>query len=187
LVWKKTYGQGNPLGEFGYTIRFFEILGFVFGSACSALSTMKMPHCSLCNYYERSHPIAFVEAGVTEKELIKNYAVSLPKHNEKLAAATKWAKEVHAVAAAGDVEGFINQMRAKLPNFEIAKRLPRRVVVQFRRCPNCRAGTLMVQVWTGRGFNSKIVQPLFKTELPREFISTVEAAFEQQASAPNLI
>ncbi len=177
FYWKAEHGgdqDGSALGAWGYLLRLGEIVGFAAGGLVIPLVLRKVPYCTHCGIYKKTHKLAFFAAGVPVKRVRKPEAKAAYEQADAevrtqgeaiLAAMMQAAAQDDAHALAAEVG-----KHTKLGNYA-AQKLTSRILVSLVRCPRCNEGALKAARQTGRG-NQIRTTPI--AEQPISASATVE-------------
>jgi len=153
FAWKKTsgLGAGEPLGSFGYLVRFGEILGFSLGTLALPAVLGRVPYCELCERYKKTRKLAV------------------------LPAETEAVEEVTRLASAKDIDGFSQCVQRHQANKKANNKLPRRISVSLIHCQQCSGGQLQLMLGEGSGQQARATL-LSVVPLDPEFVRDVVAA-----------
>jgi hypothetical protein len=140
-------GPASPLGAIGYWLRSGEIVGFLGGTLIGPALLFKAPYCELCQRYMKRKRLITLAASPGGTA---NVAV-LQTPEEALDTGAAQSKALTALAAAGDVPGFIAQVTPLFLGEGRASKGLRRIALRLDHCKQCHNGIVRRIMTTGKG------------------------------------
>jgi hypothetical protein len=137
----------DPLGSTGYWLRFGEIVGFLCGTLIGPALLFKVPYCELCQRYMKRQRLITLPAS---PGAFASVAV-LQTPEEALDSGAAQSKALAALAAAGDVAGFVGQVTPLFADERQASKGLRRITLRLDHCKQCHNGVVRRILTTGKG------------------------------------
>lgn len=177
IAWKQHDGTfGEPLGAWGYGIRFLEVLGFVLGGLVVPLLMLKAPYCPACQLYMKSRQLTLFPASVPVRKVKKSDASGQAAYEAEQQQAFDQGKQtletLQQLATKNDPAGFRKKIEELQPGQKAAGKLPGRFALKLVHCKRCCGGQLLSTHILGQGNQIKTTE-IARAEINPEFIRSI--------------
>jgi hypothetical protein len=177
IAWKQDNGTlGEPVGAWGYGIRFLEVAGFVFGGLVVPLVMLKAPYCPACQLYMKTRQLTLFPASVTVRKVKKSNVAGQAAYEAEQQQAFDQGKQtleaLQQLAAKGDSAGFRKRLDELQPGQKAAGKLPGRFALKLVHCKRCCGGHLISQHILGQGNQIKTTE-LARADIHSEFVRSI--------------